>query len=227
MSNTTYRVDPIHSGIRLAVLTIMLIGVGLGIMVIMPALANLLGLTELPRLLLTVPGGIAFGIGLGWIAERGLRAAWPSGRWLKVGTEDITLQERSGEMVSLKWANRINVLSWHFVVRGGRSWVPKGWYCVACRLTQDDRMIAPYAFVKPTDAQAMAQWHAFPELISRKHAPKAGKDYQLRQIGEQGPLRAAEKDRWSDGAEMQPDDFAALVAEIDRRLPDWPPKAHA
>ncbi len=219
MSDTTYRLDTMHSGLRLAALLVTLISAGLGILVIAPALARLLGMIDVWAVLFTLFGGSAIGVGAGWATERYLRGVWPSGRWLKVDEEAITLRERSGEVVQIRWAEPVDVLSWHFVIREGRRWIPKGWYCIACQLAQEGAAITPYAFMKPDDARRMAQWEAFPELISRKHPPN---EHQRKQAEAQEHLRAAEKDRWNNGAEMTPVDFAALMSEINRRVTGWP-----
>ncbi len=215
-----YKVDANHGGIRLVVLVILVGGSVLGFV----AVSNLVEtLTVGPgEICLTVPGGLALGVTMAWVAERVLRVVWPSGRWIEVFPDRVTLHERSGEPVSIYTDKWVNVLSWHFVIRQRRVSVPRGWCCVALRMLQDENLIAPYAFVKPSVAESIPQWHAFEELISRKHAPKRGREHELKLISEQGHLRTAEKDRWNNGAEMQPADFIALVAELDARLASWP-----
>lgn len=217
MSRNTYRVDTTHSGLRLVSLAAALIGALLASFVIVPSLARVLGASESLDVLLSCIGGPAIGLGAGWAVERYLRVVWPSGRWLKVDEEGVTLHERSGELTPIKWAEPVDVLWWHFVIRGARMWVPQGWYCVACRLAQGDKVIAPYAFMRPTDARALANWESFPELISRKQAHD---ERRRKQAEAQEHLRAAEEDRWSNGAEMTPADFASLLAELDRQLAD-------
>lgn len=222
MPDTTYRLDTMHSGLRMASLAAVVLGVLLGSFVIVPALARVLGVGETIPLLFSCIGGPAVGIGLGWAVERYLRSVWHSGRWLKVDGKAITLRERSGEVVEIGWAEPVDVLSWHFVIRGTRLWIPKGWYCTACLLAQGGRTITSYAFMKPIDAQAMPQWKAFPELISRKHDARQEHGYPAQRVDGQDQLWEAERDRWNSGAEMTPTDFAALVAEIDQRVAGWP-----
>lgn len=219
---TTYRVDIAHPGLRLVSLVTGLIGVLLGSLVIMPAITRMPGIGETPDVLLACIGGPAIGFGAGWAMERFLRGVWPSGRWLEVSEEAVTLRERSGEAIRIEWAEAVEVLSWHFVIRGGRMWISRGWYCVACRIVQGDRTITPYAFMKPTDAQAMAQWEAFPELISRKQDARPGTGYRAQPAVGQEQLWEAEGDRWRSGGEMTPADFTALISEIDRQVATWP-----
>ncbi|HEC23322.1 MAG TPA: hypothetical protein ENI95_10445 [Chloroflexi bacterium] len=224
MSKVVYRVDAGHLGVRVAVLLTMVLGSWLGLFVVMPAILSLLSLTGLPELCVSIVGGVGLGVLLSWLVERLLRRIWPSGRWLEVDDQQITLHERSGETVSINWQGRINVLSWYFVIRRGRALAPRGWYCLACRLNQEENIITPYTFVKPSVAETLPQWAAFEELISRKYAPRRGQEYQLKKVAEQGQLRNAEKDRWDEGAELLPEDFFALVAMLDARVSDWPPE---
>jgi hypothetical protein len=190
----------------------------------MPAVARLLGISEGLICALSIVGGIAIGLGVNWIVERALIAVWPSGRQLTVSEEGITLQERSGKTIEFGWSEPVDVRSWHFVVPRDRGWVRKGSYCMACRLTQEDRIFVPYTFMASGEAEALAQWVAFPELISGRQNARLSSNQQLEKIQKQEPLREAEKDRWEKGAEMSPTDFTALLSEIDKRVSDWPIK---
>jgi hypothetical protein len=217
-----YPLDANHVGLRLTVLLTMIVSAALGLFVIMPTALNLLPLTGLPELCLTGVGTLLIGVGVSWGVETALRSIWPSGRVLVMNGETLALRQRGGESAAVEWARRMNVLAWYFIIRRGRTWVPRGWYCAAFRLTQDETVITLYAFIKPEVASQMPQWPAFEELISRKQAPRRGDEHLLAKVGEQAQLRGAERDRWDDGAEMRAEDFAAFVAEIDARVPDWP-----
>ncbi|GEM_PF-595189 len=221
-SKKSFNLDSNHLGIRLTVFVVMIAGFFIGLFVLMPALTRALGLQGILQPFLIVGGGLGLGFGTSWAAEWLLKRVWPSGRKLEVSAESITLREPSGENTSLVWDKGISVLSWHFVIRQRRAWVPKGWYCVACRLSDGDNVITAYTFTKPAIARAMPQWTAFEELISQKAART---DYEVRLAASQEHLRAAEDMRWHAGVEMLPEDFATLVQELDRRLADWPPKA--
>lgn len=220
-----YLLDRNHVGIRIAVLLVMIVTGVLGLFVVMPALLGLIGTTGLPDLCLSLAGAMMLGVGAAWAVERGLRAVWPSGRVLVRDGNGLQLRNSSGSERTIVWDERINILSWHFVIQRGRTWVPKGWYCLAFRLTQDDDVISVYTFMKPDAAKELPQWSAFEQLISRKAAPKRGEEHLLKLVAEQGQLRGAEHDRWQDGAEMQAQDFVELIAELDSRCADWPLKA--
>lgn len=219
---TVFSLDRNHGGIRLVVLLAMFASGVLGLFVLMPAIVSVLRLGGLADVCTTVVGALLLGVGASWLVERLLLRVWPSGRWLTVNDHHLELRRRSDEPVAIAWDDRINVMAWYFVVSRGRTWVPKGWFCLACRLHQDDLIITPYTFMKPEDAQGLPQWRAFEQLVSRKQAPKRGEEHLLKKVTEQGQLRAAEKDRWEDGVEMTPEDFIRFVALVDARVPDWP-----
>jgi hypothetical protein len=197
------------------VLAVFVLAGFLGMFVVVPGLINILGLRNVPLLCLAVVGGVALGAGVAWWAERVLLKVWPSGDTLQVDGEGLDLARRHSPPVTIRWADRIDVQSWCFVVRRVRSWVPRGWLCLACRLSQDEQVIIPYAFVSPSVAKDLPQWAGFKELISQQGTPGRADPYQAR-------LLSAEKERWLDGCELRAEDFADLIARLDERLAGWP-----
>ena len=225
MSSTSVQQFPLdtnHLGVRIAVLATMLIGGTLGLFVVMPAVVELVNVIAPASACLIVIGSLILGIGGAWVVERVLRQVWPSGRWLGLSGAMLTLSERSGDSKAVDLSQPISIHSWHFVVTRGRTWVPKGWYCMAYRVTQGEVSITPYTFIDPKNAEPLPQWSAFEELISRKRAPKRGEEHLLQKVSEQGELREAEENRWQDGAEMLPDDFVILLDAIDQSTDTWP-----
>lgn len=218
----TYRLDPTHMRLRFTVLLVMALAFVIGLVGSIIVLARM-PLDSLLRVSMVAMAALGMSLGSGWLAERLLTQHWPSGRTLQLAPDGITLQERSGEKIAIQWGSRINILSWRFVIRKGRAWVPKGSYCLACQIRQDDKVIIPYAFVKPSAAERVPQLAAFEELLPRKSSSKEGQEHRLGDIGGQAQLRYAERDRWFSGAEMLPDDFMQLIAEIQQRVPDWLP----
>jgi hypothetical protein len=222
MPPKTYQVDSNHTGIRVAVLAAFVLTSLLGIFVVVPWLVSVLGLRNVPQVCLASVGGVALGAGVAWWAERVLLRVWPSGDTLQADGDNLELSRRHYPPVTIRWADRINVQSWYFVVRRGRSWVPRGWLCLACRLSQDEVVIAPYTFVSPSAARDLPQWAAFEELISQKKTPGAPDAHQPMEAPEQARLLSAEKERWIDGCELRVEDFVDLIARLDERLADWP-----
>ena len=215
MAEHSYRVDPNHSSLRLVVIISMAVALLLGLFGA-PALLRGLGVQG-AGLLLGAIIGIVLAALAATVSERILRGRWPSGRTLVVSDEAITLHEKT-DSVTLRWDEGINVWAWTFAIAGRRSWVPRGWLCVAMRLMHGDDAITPYAFMPPQRARELEGWNAFVELIPRKEAD--GLDPAL--LASQEHLRGAEEERWWIGAEMEPDDFAELVGVVAGRVDHWP-----
>jgi hypothetical protein len=216
-----YAVDRYHAGIRLAVLAALFAGLSFGGFAIMPVLTAATGWTQIPPLCINVLGGVLIGAGLSWLTEKVLLRLWPSGRSLTVEASHIELKS-SGNLVRIDWTRPINVQSWRFVVPRTRTFVPKGWFCLSCRLAQDDRIVTVYTFANPDEAQKLPQWSAFEHLISQKDATGPGSEHLSAIVSEQGNLRAAERDRWEFGAEMTRADFVDFIATVDARIANWP-----
>jgi hypothetical protein len=218
----TYTLDSSHMGIRIAVLLAVFAGSILAYFAIVSPILRLFNTESLPVFCISTGSSLLIGLGIGWAAERGLRRIWPSGEWLRIEAERLATGDRDGEKAAIRWADRINILSWYFEIHTRRAPVPKGWYCMACHLLQDEHAISVYTFIKPEIAEEFPQWPAFEKLISQKRATRRGDADLLNRTGEQGQLRAAEQERWATGREMQPDDFANLLAELDKRVSHWP-----
>lgn len=221
MSSTTYRLDPTHMGLRIALLGVFFISLVIGVFLAVILVVNVAHMPN-PLNVVAIPVVAAcVALGSGWGAEKILTRTWPSGKTLHVSGQGVTLNKREGRPTTIAWDQRVNVMTWHFRIRKGRPWVPKGWYCVACQLKQDDVTVVPYTFVRPGVAEAWPEWIAFPELLPRKAEGKSKKEHPLSDIGAQAPLRYAEQDRWHFGVEMTPADFVQLLADVKQHVPDW------
>jgi hypothetical protein len=219
-TTTTNRLDQTHIGLRVALLAIFFASLGIGACVSIAFIDNVVRLENPFNILAIFTLTVLIALGTGWAAEKFLTRNWPSGKTLQITNEGLVLTDRSSEATTIRWDAHINVISWHFRVRKGRAWVPKGAYCLACQLKQDDSMMVLYAFLKPSIAEELPKWKAFSELLPRKGDGK-DHEHQLSEIGEQAPLRYAEQDRWHHGAEMAPDDFIKLLSELAQHVPDW------
>ena len=140
----------------------------------------------------------------------------------------IKLIDRGGEQ-KIDAEKQVNVLLWRFTIKR-RSRVPKGWYMVACALQQVDQeetYLAVYTFMSPDAFDALKTGH-FTMLVSQKESEKSestrhGQD--LRLMGEQRRLHAAESARWMNGAEMTNDDFINFIRQLQEQFPQWMPYA--
>jgi hypothetical protein len=141
---------------------------------------------------------------------------------LEVTSHSITLFERSGRNTVLQRESPIDIDAWYFVLPRDRSGPKKGWYCLACRLSQAETVIVPYAFLKPEVATESPQWNGFQRLSLRKDAADKNSQTELKE-DDLTRLRSAENDRWTSGCEMSAQDFIDFVARLDALLPHWPP----
>lgn len=215
MAETVYRVDPNHSGLRLAVMGSVGAGFLLGV-IGGPLIFINLGLADF-AVLAGIVAGVSLSASFAWLAEHELRAIWPSGREIVVAEDAITLRHnRAEEKSMIRWAEPVDVLAWKFVVMGRRAWVKKGWYMVSVRLAQDDAVIIPYTFMSPEDVSTLPCAEAFLELI-----PRRDQDAYPARFGAQEPLREADGERWEIGAEMAPEDFRELLAALVPHVDEW------
>ncbi len=211
VSTIRYAVDRNHAGVRGATLLTMLVSALLSIFVIVPAVASILRLSSALQTVAYLIITAALTVGATWAVERLLTAKWPSGRWIAVEDEGVSLLQKSSRM-QLRWAEPVRITTWYFEIRNGRAWVPKGWYCTACQLSQNERSITAYAFMRPTQSNLLAGWSSFEQLL-----PKATGRQPEHMDGQQG-LRQAESERWENGVEMQSDDFRSFVALVREKL---------
>jgi hypothetical protein len=210
-TNSRFMLDPTHLGVRLVVLATIAITFLLFISGVASAITRFFGLIGFLAVITQIALSLGAAFGFSWLLERFLKRAWPSGKWLSVTSNRLTLEQPQTDTITIELSDRTNILKWYFVIREGRAWAPKGWYCVACKLSQDENVIIPYAFMKPADASALAGWAGFEELMSRKNASDRDQSKALKQFSEQGQLRTAEKERWNNGVEMSPEDFAQVL----------------
>lgn len=213
---SVFHLDPHHTGKRLVVIAVVAAGLAVGAPLIY-LLTQMAGLIIGLRILLGLFGGLLIGAGLATAVEAYLQDRWPSGRTLNVDPDQIIQREPHGEEVALPWPD-VEVRSWTFVVTRDQAWVKKGSYCVALRLSVDEKLISLYAFLSPEEASALPGWDAFTVLIPRKKADEAAEAA----FAAQEQLREAEKARWYYGGELSPADFAALVAIVEERVDTWP-----
>jgi hypothetical protein len=227
MPEAEYHVDATHLGVRTVVVGVMMIGVLLGLL-IMPAVERSLGLKDVAAMCSRLIVALVLGIGLASGAERLLQRIWPSGRSLHVDQHKIMLRQRQRQAaaVVVEWDEPIQALAWHFKVGTRRALVPRGWHCLACRLAQGDAAITLYTFMPLHQATSLDIWPAFDELAAPRRRILAGRELQhpLSESPYMAQLHMAERERWQDGAELQPPDFQEVVENIATRVEGWPPE---
>lgn len=169
-------------------------------------------------ILLPLDGLVVLTAGLG--IERVLKRLLPSRRSARLSDERLVLTDaRSNppEVREIDWDRALNVSTWYFVVRR-RTRIPKGWYCMALHLLQDDTEIILYAFMPPADAEALPFFPRFTRLRPRKETEIIT---DLRLAATQKRLLKLEDARWTGGAEIAAPDFAAVLARLAIHAPAW------
>jgi hypothetical protein len=153
-------------------------------------------------------------------AERGLKRAIPSRRSATLSDTAlaITDERRSPpEVRRVEWDKTVNVQAWHFAVRR-KTRIPKGWYCMAIHLLQDETEVILYTFMPPDRAERLPGYKNFVRLRPRKETESSS---DLGAVAQQRRLLKLEDARWADGAEIGHEDFQAVLSQIERRVPGW------
>ena len=204
--------DRFHAGVRLAVLAAWLASV-VGVFFLLRAIVNaVLGPVVGVGLLVLIILAVAAAQPLAYLAERVAMQRWPSGRAVQLGPSGLRWQDK-GKTVELDLSQKVNYWRWQFEVRQRRTGrVPTGHYCQAIRLVQTESEITLYAFVPPAKAATIAKDYPFYEL--RRQSDKSAKALG----GRDAMFLAAEHTRWESGAELDQNDFQALLAHLDAHL---------
>lgn len=156
----------------------------------------------------------------GYAIERVLKRAMPSRRRAVLSDSTLTMTDaryHPPDEVTLHWAQTVNVKAWRFEI-GRRARVPKGWYCMALYLLQDEKEMILYTFMSPDEAETVIGYPLFTRLRPRKETES---NTDLSAVAEQRRLLKLEDARWRDGAEIARQDFHALLATLQRRVPGW------
>jgi hypothetical protein len=156
----------------------------------------------------------------GYTIERILKRVLPSRRSARLSDTALTIidaRTKPPAKITFDWRETVNVRAWRFEVPR-RTRVPKGWYCMALYLLQDETEAVLYTFMPPVEAENVIGYHQFVRLRPRKETES---NTDLNAVAEQRRLLKLEDIRWDDGAEIKRDDFRALLAVMQRRVPGW------
>lgn len=209
-------VDVEHLGIRIMVP--LLAGAALLLTFVLgPVVLDIFGLQDTLLSGLVLPVAIALAVAVAYGSDRFLKQRWPSGREILVNDEALVLRDKKQPEQVIAWNGRVNLLTWRFVVaRRGR--IPKGYYCLAFQLIQDEDLVTVYTFCDPKHFEDIEDHERFTPLASRKTL----KDdtLSLRAAGQQRRLLQAEDERWQHGAELTLEDFRTLWALVCEHQPD-------
>jgi hypothetical protein len=157
---------------------------------------------------------------VGNVTERTLKSLVPSRRSAALSAEELVIideRRKPPTETRVEWDKTVNVMAWRFAVRR-RTRIPKGWYCMALQLLQDETTVILYTFMPPDEAEALRGFQNFVRLRPRKETES---NADLGAVAEQRRLLKLEDARWEDGAEIARDDFRAVLAILEERVPRW------
>lgn len=171
-------------------------------------------------LCIILPLDVVVAVAAGYGAEYALKRLLPSRRFAMLSDEALTVTDgrtNPPTVSRIEWGHTFNVKAWRFTVRR-RTRIPKGWYCMALHLLQDETEVIFYTFMSPGDAESAIGYDNFVRLRPRRETTS---NPDLSSVAEQRRLLKLEDARWNDGAEIGPDDFHYLLETLQRRLPGW------
>lgn len=214
----TLTVDAEHFGVRVLVpvltLTIVLIVHLGGLMIVNQAI------NDVNPACVVLPVDVVVLLSVGYGIERILKRLMPSRRTAELNESSLIITDRRrrpARQIAIHWDQTVNVLAWRFEVRR-RTRVPKGWFCLAVQLVQDEQEIILYTFMAAPTAEKISGYKNFVRLRPRRETES---NTDLRAAAEQRRLLRLEDARWRDGAEIGPDDFSAVLALLPRGATGW------
>lgn len=156
----------------------------------------------------------------GYLFENILKRVMPSRRYATLDAQTLTVTDgrcKPPAVTRIHWDKTVNVLAWRFTVKR-QTRVPKGWYCMALHLLQDENETILYTFMPPAEAEVAVGYTHFVRLRPRQETQS---NTDLSAVAEQRRLLRLEDARWQDGAEIERDDFGALLARLRQHVPGW------
>jgi hypothetical protein len=227
--------DQEHSGIRIGVLTILFIGFPLAFILLNVRFGNAsVGLLADFSIAFACLGALILALGLAAIGERLMKGVWHSGRKVMVEQQGLRAKLADEEEVTIRWSDRATAIRWYFQMSGypkaGRERrVPNNHYCLACQVRQSGQFLIVYAFMSKKIAEKLLDKSEYVR-INPGEFYKAGRYRRFRGslerpeipshvlLGEQGPYWLAERRRWTEGLELEKEDFVEIVSLVDERV---------
>ena len=206
------KIDTEHFAIRLLV-PVLTIGLTLGVYVGGRLLLSEVLADSVNPVCVALPIAAVMLFGGSYVVEAALKQVMPSRRAATLDDDALVVSDarrKPPQLVAINWAQTVNVLAWRFEVRR-RTRVPKGWFCMAVQLLQDEQSVILYSFFEPKAADALPGYHHFVRLRPRKETES---NQDLAAVAEQRRLLKLEDERWDDGAELHRKDFAAVLDKL-------------
>ncbi len=214
----TIKIDAEHLSVRLLVPIIMLGSAIIFHFVALRALQE--AIAGISPFCIVLPLDVLVLFGAGYVAERVLKRVLPSQRSASLTARALVVtdaRKSPPRVTTIGWDQTVNAVAWRFPIRR-RTRVPKGWFCMAVQLLQDDEEFIFYTFKSPKAAEETSGYEHFVRLRPRKETQSST---DLRAAAEQRRLLKLEDARWADGAEVSPEDFDAILEVMARHVPGW------
>lgn len=181
-------------------------------------------------------GAFPVSVGVIWVVEKVLKERWPSGRFVTLLADGVTVQTESGSSVTLTTTQNIVPMAWYFDLRGwqrgGRERrLPQNWFCLAVELKAGKEHIIIYTYLPPGQAQRWLEPVGSPNF--HQIHPQNVYDNSLRKrvagpsrpeipaeiiTSKDGPYWLAERRRWIEGFELPEPEFETFMNHIQTAL---------
>lgn len=235
---TVLHADQEHSGLRTAVFGLLFVTLLLAYFGIR-ALIGAFSPGDLPDFTFVIACGGAFPIALAlvWLAEKGLKRRWPSGRFVVLTNDGVQIETKEEEPVQFNRSNGLVSLFWTFDLsgwqRGGRERrVPRNWICLAAQISSGKNQAVVYTYSPKSQAQNLIDMsdgqlnfhEIFPKEIydnsirSRLSGPSRPEIPAAVLTGKSGQYWLAERRRWQEGFELPLKEFEQFVTHIQTKL---------
>lgn len=227
--------DQEHNGIRLLVLISLAFSIWLGFALIRAIVSAVAPDSEY-ILLLSCFGAIPLALPLVWATERALKRVWPSGRYLKMDAEGLTVTDARSSQYRLDWSDEIAQMNWFFRLggyhRGGRERrVSAKWLCFCSQLQQGEHKLIAFAFIPPRKAAALLNessdipvFHeifpgeVYDNSLRTRMGPPSRPNLSTKILASpDGRYWLAERRRWAEGFELAAEDFERFLSETGAR----------
>ncbi len=176
-------------------------------------------------------------LGLAAITERFLKRNWPSGQRIELNESGAVVYLKDARTNTIDWSARFTVLKWFFAVKGyavgGRERrLPKNYFCLAFQLQQDDQRFVVNCYLPSNRVSPIIEGKGFLKItpadyykggfvtrwIGSTDRPKIPPNILA---GREGPYWLAERRRWTEGLELERDDFLAFLDLVGEKSVEW------
>ncbi len=229
------KADIEHSGVRILILASFLIGFMVVFLVLSAIFRSFTGsLVSEFYFALSCIVAIPLAIGAAGLSEYLAKRRWPSGRSVELNDEGILATISKDATYRFHWDGHISAVKWYFWLkgyrRGGRERrVPSGWLCVAYQMQQDENRFIVFSYMSEKLASNILDDNRFLELkpadyyrssvIKKIFSPPSRPDIPTKVLaGKQGHYWLAERRRWTDGMELEVEDFQVFLNVVNQKV---------